>query len=181
MKTVEDFNYKVALAEGLRSLRLGRLGPAEEQFRYLVSKFPRADGGYRGLAKVQVEQGDRRSAVSTLRDGAAALARSGERSIAIGLLREAVDLDPLDLSAHRRLAAALALAGETSAAADEHVRFIEAEVREGDPERARLEVRYALETVGDVARLRELADSLGAPPPRERPEPTGSAIGRAHV
>ncbi|MEK6619629.1 MAG: hypothetical protein AABZ26_01500, partial [Chloroflexota bacterium] len=107
MKAVQDFNYKVALASGLRSLQAGRLRQAEEQFRYLVSKFPRADGGYRGLAKVFVELGDRPAAVGTLRDGAAALAKAGERPAAIDLLREAVTLDPLDLAAHRRLAAAL--------------------------------------------------------------------------
>ena len=52
MRATQDFNYKVALASGLKSLQGGRLRQAEVQFRYLVTKFPGADGGYRGLAKV---------------------------------------------------------------------------------------------------------------------------------
>ena len=163
MKAVQDFNYKVALASGLRSLQAGRLRQAEEQFRYLVSKFPRADGGYRGLAKVFVELGDRPAAVGTLRDGAAALAKAGERPAAIDLLREAVTLDPLDLAAHRRLAAALALAGDVGSAAQEYVRFSQAEQGAGDPDRARLEATYALETLGELSALAELARSLGIP------------------
>jgi len=163
MKAVQDFNYKVALASGLRSLQAGRLRQAEEQFRYLVSKFPRADGGYRGLAKVFVELGDRPAAVGTLRDGAAALAKAGERPAAIDLLREAVTLDPLDLAAHRRLAAALALAGDIGGAAQEYVRFSQAEQGAGDPGTARLEATYALETLGELSALAELARSLGIP------------------
>ena len=37
-----DFNYKVALASGLKSLQAGRLRQAEEQFRYLLTRDPRA-------------------------------------------------------------------------------------------------------------------------------------------
>jgi tetratricopeptide (TPR) repeat protein len=106
-----NFNYQVALKEGLKSLQQGRLRQAEQSFRYLVDKFPGAEGGYRGLAKVCFEQEDRAGALRVLRDGAAALTKSGERSAAIGLLKEAAALDPRDLATHRRLAAALALAG----------------------------------------------------------------------
>ncbi|MGH2370439.1 MAG: tetratricopeptide repeat protein, partial [Chloroflexota bacterium] len=95
MKTVQDFNYKVALASGLKHLQANRLRQAEEQFRYLVSKFPKADGGYRGLARVHVELGDKAAALATLREGAAALSKAGDRSQAIEILREAVQLDPL--------------------------------------------------------------------------------------
>lgn len=161
MKTVQDFNYKVALASGLKHLQAGRLRQAEEQFRYLVSKFPRADGGYRGLARVQVELGDRAAALATLREGAAVLSKTGERTIAIDLLREAVQLDPLDLSAHRRLAAGLALAGDISGAANEYVRFTQLELTAGDPERAKLEGMYALETFGEIPALAEMARTLG--------------------
>ncbi|HVS10598.1 MAG TPA: hypothetical protein VMS76_12060 [Planctomycetota bacterium] len=161
MKTVQDFNYKVALASGLKHLQAGRLRQAEEQFRYLVSKFPKADGGYRGLARVQVELGDRAAALATLREGAAVLSQSGERAIAIDLLREAVQLDPLDLAAHRRLAAGLALAGDIGAAAAEYVRFTQLELTAGDPERAKLEGMYALETFGEIPALHEMARSLG--------------------
>src|SRR6266550_2135437 len=94
----KDFNYQVALKEGLKSLEQGRLRQAEQSFKYLVDKFPGAEGGYRGLAKVHFEQEDRAGALRVLRDGAAALTRSGERSAAIGLLREAVTLDARDLA-----------------------------------------------------------------------------------
>jgi thioredoxin-like negative regulator of GroEL len=173
MTAVSDFNYKVALAEGLRHLQKGKLRQAEQQFRYLVSKFPHADGGYRGLARVQVETSDRAGALATLRDGAAVMARGGDRATAIELLREAVTLDPVDLAAHRRLASALALAGDAGAATGEYVRFARAEMEAGDPARARLEVSYALETLGDLPALRELAGTLDLPARvlRREPEP----------
>src|SRR2546422_1616617 len=98
----KDFNYQVALKEGLKSLEQGRLRQAEQSFKYLVGKFPGAEGGYRGLAKVHFEQEDRLAALKVLREGAAALTKSGERSGAIGLLRQAVVLDPGDLATHRR-------------------------------------------------------------------------------
>ena len=120
----KDFNYQVALKEGLKSLEQGRLRQAEQSFKYLVDKFPGAEGGYRGLAKVHFEEEDRTGALRVLRDGAAALTKSGERSAAIGLLRQAIVLDPRDLSTHRRLAAALALAGDTDASVQEYARFI---------------------------------------------------------
>ncbi len=161
MKAVQDFNYKVALASGLKNLQAGKLRQAEEQFRYLVSKFPTADGGYRGLARVQMEKGEKPAAVATLRDGAAALARSNERGIAIELLREATTLDPLDLAAHRRLGAALALTGDVGAAAQEYVRSANAYLAVGDAERARGEAAYATETLGEIPALHGLARELG--------------------
>lgn len=161
MKTVQDFNYKVALASGLKHLQSNRLRQAEEQFRYLISKFPRADGGYRGLARVHVELGDKAAALATLREGAAALSKSGDRTIAIDLLKEAVSLDPLDLAAHRRLASAYALNGDTNAAATEYMRFTKLEMESGDPERARLEAQYALETLGEIPALHDLARNAG--------------------
>ncbi len=161
MKAVQDFNYKVALASGLKHLRAGKHRQAEEQFRYLVAKFPTADGGYRGLARVQLETGHTPEAVSTLREGAVALSKVNERTIAIDLLREATTLDPLDLSAHRRLAAALALAGDVSAAAQEYVRFSNAQLAAGDADRARSEAAYALETFGEIPALHGLARDLG--------------------
>src|SRR5207244_1884411 len=98
-----NYNYQVALNEGLQYLKQGRLRQAEQSFKYLVDKFPGAEGGYRGLAKVHFEQEDRASALRVLRDGAAALTKSGERPQAIGLLREAITLEPRDLATHRRL------------------------------------------------------------------------------
>ena len=169
MKAAQNFNYNVALAAGLRSLQAGRLRQAEEQFRYLATKFPAAEGGYRGLAKVLVELEDRLAALATLREGATALARSGDRGTAIALLREAVMLDPRDLTSHRHLAASLALAGQRDASVEEYVRFSAAEIAGGDMARARSEVSYALDTLGSVPALLDFASRIGVVP-RERPK-----------
>ncbi len=160
----QDFNYKVALASGLKSLQANRLRQAEEQFRYLVAHFPRADGGYRGLAKIFVEQEDRPAALRTLLDGAANLAKGGERTAAIGILREAVMLEPQDLAAHRRLGAALALAGDVDGAAGEYSRFVQLSLEHGEGERARLEAAYALAQFGSSPALSELATWIGPTP-----------------
>ena len=157
----KDFNYQVALKEGLKSLEQGRLRQAEQSFKYLVDKFPGAEGGYRGLAKVHFEQEDRAGALRVLRDGAAALTKSGERSSAIGLLRQAVTLDPRDLATHRRLAAALALAGDTDASVQEYARFIRDLRDSGDNARAKNEVAWAkgqLRGVSGVSTLDAIAD-----------------------
>ena len=164
-----NFNYQVALKEGLKSLQQGRLRQAEQSFKYLVDKFPGAEGGYRGLAKVHFEQEDRAGALRVLRDGAAALSRSGERSQAIGLLREAVALDARDLSTHRRLAAALSLAGDTEAAVQEYARFIRDLRDAGDVERAKIEVAYAMGQLRDVPgvdKLERIANGNGGSPAR---------------
>jgi len=169
-----DFNYKVALASGLKSLQAGRLRQAEEQFRYLLARFPAADGGYRGLAKVLIEQEDRPAALRMLLDGGAAVAKAGQRNAAIGLYRDATALDPQDLTAHRRLAAALMLADDHKGAAVEYVRYIEAALLLGSRERARLEAEFALERVPHSRELVKLARTLGMdveePPPAPEPE-----------
>ena len=126
MTAGQDFNYKIALASGLRELQAGRLSKAEQQFEYLCAKFPTAPGGYRGVAKVRLEQADRRGALTVLREGAARLAKAGEHGGVVALLTEALGLDPLDLAAHRRLAAAHALAGEMDAASAEYARYAHA-------------------------------------------------------
>jgi len=166
----KDFNYQVALKEGLKSLEQGRLRQAEQSFKYLVDKFPGAEGGYRGLAKVHFEQEDRAAALHVLREGAAALTKSGERSAAIGLLRQAVGLDPGHLTTHRRLAAALALAGDTDASVQEYARFIRDLRDSGESERAKSEVAWAkgqLRGVSGVSTLDAIADGTpsagGAP------------------
>ena len=178
-----DFNYKVALASGLKSLQLGRLRQAEEQFRYLLERFPAADGGYRGLAKVGyrglakvlIEQEDRPAALRMLLDGGAAVAKSGQRAAAIGLYRDATALDPNDLTAHRRLAAALTLAGEPGTAAAEYVRYIQTAMLLGARERARLEAQFALERLpasGELVRSRArsvLMSKSRLPRPRRKP------------
>jgi thioredoxin-like negative regulator of GroEL len=156
-----DFNYKVALASGLKSLQAGRLRQAEEQFRYLLTRFPAADGGYRGLAKVLIEQEDRPAALRMLLDGGAAVAKAGQRASAIGLYRDATALDPQDLTAHRRLAAALMLAGEPGTSAAEYVRYIESALLLGANERARVEAQFALERNPESRELVRLARKLG--------------------
>ena len=163
-----DFNYKVALASGLKSLQAGRLRQAEEQFRYLLTRFPAADGGYRGLAKVLIEQEDRPAALRMLLDGGAAVAKAGQRASAIGLYRDATALDPQDLSAHRRLAAALTLAGEPGTSAAEYVRYVEAALLLGAKERARVEAEFALDRAPESRELVRLARKLGI----DVPEPT---------
>jgi len=172
----KDFNYQVALKEGLKSLEQGRLRQAEQSFKYLVDKFPGAEGGYRGLAKVHFEQEDRAGALRVLREGASALTKSGERSAAIGLLRQAVALDPRDLATHRKLAAALALAGDTDASVQEYARFIRDLRDNGEIERAKNEVAWAkgqLRGVNGVSTLDAIAE--GAPSihaePAEAEEP----------
>jgi thioredoxin-like negative regulator of GroEL len=184
MTAAHDFNYKVALASGLRDLQSGRLRPAEEQFRYLVAHFPTAAGGYRGLAKVFVELEDRAGALTTLRDGAASLAKAADRVGAIALLKEAVILGPMDVAVHRRLAAALGLAGDHAAAIAEHRRFAHAAVHAGDRDTATREIRYALGSSGDDPALVTVAVECGlpvhgisearqpaAPQPDQRPDP----------
>ena len=175
---MQDFNYKVALATGLKELQAGRLRQAEQQFGYLCSKFPAAAGGYRGLAKVRMEQADRPGALSALRDGAAKLAKAGEHVGVVSLLTEALQLDPLDLPAHRRLAAAHSLAGETDAAAKEYARFARA-LSATDPAGAQRDVRYGLDKLGPLPSLVALAGEVGldtsdlpvAPPPPVAPQP----------
>jgi thioredoxin-like negative regulator of GroEL len=175
---VQDFNYKVALATGLKELQAGRLRQAEQQFGYLCSKFPAAAGGYRGLAKVRMEQADRPGALSALRDGAAKLAKAGEHVGVVSLLTEALQLDPLDLPAHRRLAAAHSLAGETEAAAKEYARFARA-LSATDPAGAQRDVRYGLDKLGPLPSLVALASEVGLdtgdlpvpPPPPVAPQP----------
>ncbi|MHB8630391.1 MAG: BTAD domain-containing putative transcriptional regulator, partial [Candidatus Limnocylindria bacterium] len=160
MAAVQDFNYKVALASGLRELQAGRLRQAEQQFVYLCSKFPSAPGGYRGLAKVRMDQADQRGALGVLRDGAAKLAKAGEHAGVVSLLNEALQLDPLDLGAHRRLTAAYALAGQTDAAAHEYARFVRS-LAATDPDGARRDMRYGLDTLGPAAALVAVAVELG--------------------
>jgi hypothetical protein len=165
----KDFNYQVALKEGLKSLEQGRLRQAEQSFKYLVGKFPGAEGGYRGLAKVHFEQEDRAGSLRVLREGAAALIKSGERSGAIGLLRQAVALDPRDLTTHRRLAAALALTGDIDASVQEYARFINDLRDNGETERAKNEVAWAKGQLRGAKGLSTL-DAIADGPPSKRDE-----------
>lgn len=166
MKAQRDFNYKVALADGLKKLQAGRLREAETQFRFLIDRFPGNDGGYRGLAKVLVELEDRAAALVALRDGASAMARAGNRAGAITMLRDAVGLDPLDLSAHRRLVAAHSLNGDEAAAGAEVARYVAVAA---DIERQRMEVAYALERLPNEPQVLALAERLNVEVVRAAP------------
>ena len=149
----EDINYKVAISAGAKELGAGQLKKAEEQFRFAIKRCPECAGGYRGLAKVFVELEDRAGALDTLREGAQALSRGGNRAESIDLLRDAVKLAPDDLALHRRYAAALANAGNEQGAVEEYDRFVSAVLVRGDVERARIEMGYARETLGTLAGL----------------------------
>ena len=174
-----DFNYKVALASGLKSLQAGRLRQAEEQFRYLLARFPAADGGYRGLAKVLIEQEDRPGALRMLLDGGAAVAKGGQRTAAIGLYRDATALDGQDLTAHRRLAAALTLADDQNAAIAEFVRYIQAALLLGSRERARIEAEFALERLPHSSELVRIARTLGIDVDEPSPAPAAAELAQA--
>ena len=163
MTAANDFNYKVALASGLRDLQSGRFRQAEEQFRYLVAHFPGSGGGYRGLAKVLVELEDREAALTTLRAGAASLAKAGDRPGGIALLKEAIPLGPTDGAVHRHLAAGLGLAGDHAAAIGEQRRFAHAAIDAGDRDAALREIRYALVSSGDDPALVSVAVECGLP------------------
>jgi tetratricopeptide (TPR) repeat protein len=150
---------RVALDAANRLLVSGKLRQAEEAYRQLAQKHGDA-AVYRGLAQTQVALEDVPAAVLALRDGAAALARKGERAEAIGLLTEAVTIAPADLAAHRRLAAAHANAGDIVAACGEYERFVDYVLAEGDSRRAWLELTYARETLGDLPGLVRIVDRL---------------------
>lgn len=75
--------------------------------------------------------------------GAAILSHAGNRTAAIAALGSAVVLAPDDLTAHRRLAAAYANAGDTDRARSEYDRFIARLEARGCPDAAAAERAYA--------------------------------------
>ena len=155
---------RLALDAAGKLLLSGKLRQAEEAYRQLAQKYGDC-AAYRGLAQTQVALEDVPAAVLALRDGAAILARKGDRGEAITLLTEAVAISPGDLAAHRRLAAAHANAGDAVAACAEYERFVDYSLADGDSRRAWLELTYARETLGDLPGLVRLVDRLmpGAP------------------
>lgn len=111
---------------------------------------------------------DRGLEVAALLDGAALLLRAGNRVSAVAALWSAVGMDPCHLGAHRRLAAALANAGDTGGAVAEYERFFDALIAAGQPERAAAERHYGHALLGDAIPL-----AIGAP------ASTGLVIGAA--
>ena len=150
---------RAAMEAAARLFTSGKLRQAEEAYRQLAQKHADAEA-YRGLAHTQVALEDLGAAVLALRDGAASVARKGDRAGAIALLTEAVTIAPGDLAAHRRLAAAQANAGDAVAACAEYERYVDYALAEGDSRRAWLELTYARETLGDLPGLVRLVDRL---------------------
>jgi len=94
-----------------------------------------------------------------LLSGASLLLREGNRITALALLWAAIALDPVDLTAHRRLAAVLANSGDLAGALDEHARYREFVRSRGDLAALRNEVAYAAATLGELIRPRRLGES----------------------
>ncbi len=81
--------------------------------------------------------------LAALLDGAATLSRAGNRIAAIAALLSAVGMAPDDRTAHRRLAAAYAVAGDLGSARAEYARFITRLEARGSFDAAVLERTYA--------------------------------------
>jgi DNA-binding SARP family transcriptional activator len=109
--------------------------------------------------------GQRTAHLAALLSDAATVRRAGDRDAAIAALSSAVGLAPDDLTAHRRLAAAHAVAGDVEAARREYDRFV-----------TRLELRGLM---GAAAMERSYARALLAPPP-PTPAPRASGSAAAH-
>ena len=154
--------HKLASDAAARLLETGRLRQAEKAYHELVSKHGDREA-YVGLAKAQSALEDNEAALKTLREGAAVFARTGDRANAVSLLAVAVGIAPLDLAAHRRLAAALANQGDLPGAVDEYARYVDAALSAGDSRRALLEISYGRETLGDLPGLLALVDRISSP------------------
>ena len=102
---------------------------------------------------------ERSDDVGALLSGSNLLLREGNRIAALALLWAAVAVDPVNLTAHRRLAAVLANSGDLHGALDEHARYREFLRARGDVVAFRNEVAYAAATLGELLRPRALEDS----------------------
>jgi tetratricopeptide (TPR) repeat protein len=169
--------HRLAIEAADKLLSSGKLRQAEIAFRQLVEKHGDTYA-YVQLARTQHELEDDGAALNTLREGAAKFARAGDRATAVSLLAAAVEVVPADLSAHRRLAAALANQGDMAGAVTEYARFVDVALQTGDSRRALLELAYGRETLGDLKGLLALVDKVtGAhsredgPRPAARPTP----------
>jgi DNA-binding SARP family transcriptional activator len=81
--------------------------------------------------------------LAALLHGALSLSRSGNRVAAIAALTSATGLAPDDLTAHRRLAAAYAVAGDRDGARAEYDRFVARLEAKGSFDAASVERAYA--------------------------------------
>jgi tetratricopeptide (TPR) repeat protein len=154
--------HKLASDAAARLLATGRLRQAEKAYNELIAKHGDCDA-YIGLAQAQAGLEDNEAALNTLREGAAQFAKAGDRASAVSLLASAVTFAPIDLAAHRRLAAALANQGDLPSAVEEYARYVDASLSAGDSRRALLEISYGRETLGDLPGLLALVDKISAP------------------
>ncbi len=109
-----------------------------------------------------IDAGMHRSDLDALKDGAAMLTQAGNRVAALAVMWSAVAIAPTDLSAHRRLAAMLANAGDIDGAANEYARYVEFMVPIGDVPRATMELAYGAKMLGDHAALHDAAEKIVA-------------------
>ncbi|HKW79043.1 MAG TPA: hypothetical protein VJQ09_08065, partial [Candidatus Limnocylindria bacterium] len=170
--------HRLASDAAASLLTKGRPREAALAYRELVAKHDDPDS-YLGLAKAHRASGDDAGALRVLRDGAASRLRAHDRAGELELLSAAVLMAPTDLTAHRRLSAAMANGGDLAGACAEYRRFVEAVLVSGDVRRATLEVAYGRETLGELAELLALVDRVTARSAPERPnsvdEPRSSA------
>ncbi len=177
--------HRLAIEAADKLLSSGKFRQAEIAFRQLVEKHGDTYA-YVQLARTQHELEDDGAALNTLREGAAKYGRVGDRATAVSLLAAAVEVVPADLSAHRRLAAALANQGDMAGAVAEYARFVDVALQTGDSRRALLELAYGRETLGDLMGLLTLVDKVtgthsreDAPRPAARPTTPALAAERA--
>jgi tetratricopeptide (TPR) repeat protein len=176
----KKIGHKLAADAAQKLLDQGKLRQAEKAYLDLVQKHGEAEA-YIGLARTQIALEDGAAALNSLRDGAAKFARAGDRATAISLLAEAVQLVPEDLSAHRRLAAALANQGDMFGAVEEYERFVDVALRAGDSRRALLELAYGRETLGDLPALAALVDKVTGVHSRvDAPQPAARKASLVH-
>jgi tetratricopeptide (TPR) repeat protein len=168
--------HRLASDAAARLLATGRLRQAEKAYNELIAKHGECDA-YIGLAQAQAGLEDNDAALNTLREGAAQFAKAGDRASAVSLLAAAVTFAPVDLAAHRRLAAALANQGDLRSAVEEYARYVDASLSAGDSRRALLEISYGRETLGDLPGLLALVDKISSPgthaAPMDRPRIDG--------
>src|SRR6266571_2258325 len=98
--------------------------------------------------------------LEALKEGATMMIQAGNRVAALALLWSAVAIDPIDLAAHRRLAATLAHGGDLEGAAGEYARYIEFLLPLGEVGRATLELQYGASTLGDRHALHAAAEKI---------------------
>jgi tetratricopeptide (TPR) repeat protein len=173
--------HSLASEAAAKLLASGKLRQAEKAYLELVAKHGDL-ASYVGLGRTLASLEDVPAALTTLRDGAAKFAKTGDRATAVSLLAEAVALAPMDLAAHRRLAAALANQGDLHGAVEEYGRFVDVALMTGDSRRALLELAYGRETLGDLPGLAALVDKVTAQHARsDAPQPPRVAPVRQQI